>query len=218
MGDTRSVVGLMQEIFSRHTYGVKAAIQVVESDKAKIQSNYRAHYSSAIPSPSIDENSQDAVMDTIPDLDKPVPNDWMLIEGDMTVFLASKVPLLSRGMLSHPCALPNDGTIDLLLMRGKQSIAKQLDMFTKVEKGQHMESDIVSLFLELLSSFIYFFLFKVEYYKVKAFRLEPVLKPGQKAYVAIDGEHAPCKPFQVEVHPSLATVLSINSSFVDTKI
>ncbi|KAI8877088.1 hypothetical protein K501DRAFT_230817 [Backusella circina FSU 941] len=198
MGDTRTVVGLMQEIFSRHTYGIKAAIQIVESDKTKIQSNYRANYSSAIPFPSANEDAH--IVDTIPDLNKPVSEDWMVIEGDITVFLASKVPLLSRGMLSHPCALPNDGAIDLLLMRGKQSLSKELDMFTKVEKGEHMDNDIV------------------EYYKVKAFRLEPVLKPGQKAYVAIDGEHAPCKPFQVEVHPSVASVLSINSSFIDTKI
>jgi sphingosine kinase len=45
-----------------------------------------------------------------------------------------------------------------------------------------------------------------------------MLKPGQKAYVAIDGEHAPCKPFQVEVHPRLASVLTINPFFIDTNI
>ncbi|GAN00971.1 sphingosine kinase [Mucor ambiguus] len=196
MGDTRTVVGLMQEIFSRRSYKIEAAIQVVESDKSKIQREYVTAFANETRVPVNDLDGQ--VADTIPDLSQPVPKDWMVIDDDISFFLASKVPLLSRGMLSHPCALPNDGQIDLLLIRGSPGITKQLDVFTKVETGQHINSDIV------------------EYYKVKAFRLTPVLKPGQKAYVAIDGEHAPCKPFQVEVHPRLASVLTINPSFVRT--
>ncbi|CEP16897.1 hypothetical protein [Parasitella parasitica] len=198
MGDTRAVVGLMQEIFSRHSYKIEAAVKVVESDKRKIQSDYVTAFADETRVP-VNELDGD-VEDTIPDLSKPVPKDWMVIDDDISFFLASKVPLLSRGMLSHPCALPNDGNIDLLLIRGSPSILKQLDVFTKVETGKHINSDIV------------------EYYKIKAFRLTPVLKPGQKAYVAIDGEHAPCKPFQVEVHPRLASVLTINPSFIRTNV
>jgi sphingosine kinase len=52
--------------------------------------------------------------------------------------------------------------------------------------------------------------------KIKAFRLTPVLKPGQKSYLAIDGEHAPCKPFQMQVHPRLVSILSIKPSYIDT--
>ncbi|KAI7897240.1 ATP-NAD kinase-like domain-containing protein [Mucor mucedo] len=198
MGDTRSIVGLMQEIFSRRSYKIQAAIQVTESDKRKIQLDYRDAYlnESSVPVSELDGQ----VKDTIPPLNEPVPKDWLIVDDDISFFLASKVPLLSRGMLSHPCALPNDGNIDLLLIRGPPSIPKQLEVFNKVETGQHMNKDIV------------------EYYKVKAFRLTPILKPGQKAYVAIDGEHAPCKPFQVEVHPRLISVLTISPNFIDTKV
>ncbi|CEI98689.1 sphinganine kinase lcb4 [Rhizopus azygosporus] len=194
MGDTRTVVGLLQEIFARHTYGVEAAIQVVESDKKKIIQECRVFKGSIL------EQEELNLEDTLPPLSEPVPSDWMVIKDNISMFLASKVPLLSRGMLSHPCALPNDGTLDLLLVRGSPGIKKQLDVFTKVEKGHHIHNDIV------------------EYYKIKAFRLTPVLKPGQTAYVAIDGEHAPCKPFQVQVHPRLCSVLAIKPTFLNTNI
>ncbi|RCH89235.1 sphinganine kinase lcb4, partial [Rhizopus stolonifer] len=188
MGDTRTVVGLMQEIFSRHSYGVEAAIQLTESDKQKILANYRSQKKDV-------EDGQE-----IPALSEPVPEDWMIIKGDISFFLASKVPLLSRGMLTHPCAMPNDGAMDILMIRGSPGITKQLNIFTKVDKGQHIHCDIV------------------EYYKAKAFRLTPIVKPGESAYVAIDGEHAPCKPFQVQVHPHLGSILAINPRFINTNV
>jgi sphingosine kinase len=62
-------------------------------------------------------------------------------------------------------------------------------------------------------------IFQVEYYKVKAFRLTPITKASkQKNYVAIDGEHAPPKPFQVEVHRSLGAVLSLEGRYRSTAI
>ncbi|KAI7905459.1 ATP-NAD kinase-like domain-containing protein [Cokeromyces recurvatus] len=141
MGDARTVVGLLQEIFSRHTYNIKAAIQVVESDKKKMQNDYITSFTNEVNVP-MNELEGD-VVDTIPDLSEPVPDDWMVIEDKISFFLTSKVPLLARGMLSHPYALPNDGTIDLLLVRGSPNISKELDVFSKVEKGQHINSDIV---------------------------------------------------------------------------
>ncbi|KAG0740704.1 hypothetical protein G6F57_011205 [Rhizopus arrhizus] len=188
MGDTRTVVGLLQEIFSRHTYGIEAAIQLVEADKKKIIANYQSQKK------IVNE------IEEIPALSEPVPEDWMVVKGDVALFLASKVPLLARGMLSHPCAMPNDGAIDIMMVRGSPGIKKQLDVFTKVDKGHHIHSDII------------------EYYKAKAFRLTPIVKPGQTAYVSIDGEHAPCKPFQVQVYPRLGSVLAIEPKFINTNI
>jgi sphingosine kinase len=143
MGDTRAVVGLMQEIFSHHTYKVKAAIQVVQGNKKEIRDGYVSAFANETRVPVNELEGE--VIDTIPDLSQPVPSDWMVIDDDIAFFLASKVPLLSRGMLSHPCALPNDGTIDLLLVRGSASMMKQLGVFTKVETGEHLESDIVNM-------------------------------------------------------------------------
>lgn len=58
----------------------------------------------------------------------------------------------------------------------------------------------------------------MEYYKIKAFRLTPIVKPGKTVHISIDGEHAPVKPFQVEVHPCLGSVLSFSPTFIDTHI
>lgn len=142
MGDARTVVGLLHEIFARNSYNIQAAVQVVESDKETIRANYKKtmHNETWLPVNELEGN----IVDTIPDLSEPVPDDWLVIDGEISYFLASKVPLLSRGMLSHPFALPNDGTIDLMLVRGCPSISKQLDVFNKVEKGQHINCEIVS--------------------------------------------------------------------------
>lgn len=150
MGDARTVVGMMQEIFARNSYKIQAAFQVVESDKRKIQLDYRDAYLHETRVPVNEVNGE--VLDTIPPLTEPVPKDWLVVDEDVSFFLAAKVPLLARGFMSHPCALPNDGNMDLLLVRGHPSITKQLDIFNKVEMGKHMNSDIVKylniLFLE----------------------------------------------------------------------
>ena len=147
MGDTRVSVGMMQEILSRKSYQVELAVQVVASDKRKIQLDYRDAYlhETRVPVNELDGH----VLDTIPPLNKPVPEDWLKIEGDIAYFLTSKFPLLARGMVSHPCALPNDGQLDMLLVRGKPGIAKLLDVFTKVETGKHMDAEIVSCALKV---------------------------------------------------------------------
>ncbi|ORY91898.1 ATP-NAD kinase-like domain-containing protein [Syncephalastrum racemosum] len=202
MGDARTVLGLVKEIMARSTYPMEAHLDVVETDKQKIKASYKAARAAAANSSSA-ETSPDAAAEpctlehTLPALDTPTPESWTVVRDDVAFFLTSKVPWLARGMLSHPCALPNDGLLDLLLVRGNPSIGKQLDVFGKVEKGEHLDSSIV------------------EYYKVKSFRLRPI-QTKKKAYVAIDGEHAPAETFQVETHPRLARVLCVNDTYVDT--
>ncbi|KAL9540832.1 hypothetical protein MBANPS3_009463 [Mucor bainieri] len=198
MGDNRTVVGLLQEIFSKSTYQMEASLLIAESDKEKIKQSYKSGLkSSEWKSPAVGDG---AVLDTIPPLSEPVPESWTTINGDVSIFLASNVPLLNRGMLSHPCVSANDGYIDLMLVRGGKGIGKQLSMFTSVDTGKHLDMDVV------------------EYYKVKAFRLKPIVKPGKNAYIAIDGEHASAKQFQVEVHQALGSVLSLNPTFINTNV
>ncbi|KAI8636263.1 ATP-NAD kinase-like domain-containing protein [Parasitella parasitica] len=198
MGDTRPIIGLMQEIFSKRTYQMEASLLIAESDKQKIKECYKSSFK--ISEWKDHASGELSVHDTMPPLSEPVPENWTTINGDISMFLTSNVPLLNRGMLSHPCVSANDGFIDLLLVRGGKGITKQLTMFTNVDSGKHLDMDIV------------------EYYKVKAFRLKPIIKPGKTAYVAIDGEHASTKQFQVEVHQSLGSVLSLNPTFVNTHV
>jgi sphingosine kinase len=50
----------------------------------------------------------------------------------------------------------------------------------------------------------------LEYLKVDAYRLVPL--GDRKNFVSIDGEHTPCEPFQVEAHPGLVHVLSLEGA------
>ncbi|CAO3595203.1 unnamed protein product [Absidia cylindrospora] len=196
MGDGRTVLGLLKEIMSGTTYGMEAAVDIAMTSKETIQRHYDTAHDSAT---WVEVNENDDAM-TIPALTDPVPEEWTKIDGKISFFLASKTPYLARGMLSHPCALPNDGLLDLLLVRGAHGFLKQLAVFDKVDKGAHLDSKIV------------------EYYKIRAFRLTPKPNPGQDAFVAIDGEHAPLKPFQVQVHPRLASVLSLQPTFINSHL
>jgi sphingosine kinase len=142
MGDTRTVVGLLQEIFSNKTYKMEASLLIAESEKSKMKENCRSNLRASVWKDVSSETG--AVVDTIPPLSDPVPENWTTINDDISFFLTSKVPLLNRGMLCHPCASPNDGLIDLLMVRGGKGITKQLGVFTSIENGKHMDMDIVS--------------------------------------------------------------------------
>ncbi|ORZ17664.1 ATP-NAD kinase-like domain-containing protein [Absidia repens] len=145
MGDARTVLGLLKEIMSGNSYGMEAAVHIVEDNKETIQSQYESAHTSAtwIELAESGDGEDHRVVDTIPALTESVPEDWTKIDGKISFFLASKTPLLARGMLSHPYALPNDGLLDLLLVRGNYGVMKQLGVFDKVEKGDHLDSKIV---------------------------------------------------------------------------
>lgn len=145
MGDSRAVVGLLQQVFTNKTYRIEVSALVVESEKEKIKASCRANLKASVWKSSCSEGE---IQDTIPPLSEPVPDNWTTINDDISFFLTSKVPLLNRGMLSHPCASPNDGLIDLLMVRGGKNLTKQLGVFTSIENGKHIDMDIVSLIYE----------------------------------------------------------------------
>lgn len=140
MGDARTTLGLLKEMMAGKTYGMEAAVQIVETNKTRIQQQYETAHASATWAAVVDERSSD----TIPALGEPVPEDWTHFDGSASFFLTSKTPFLARGMLSHPCALPNDGLLDLLMVRGTHGVGKLMDVFDKVQKGNHLDSSIVS--------------------------------------------------------------------------
>jgi sphingosine kinase len=145
MGDSRTVVGLMQQIFGKQTYAMEAAMDVVEADKSQLAKNYRSAYNKTeVPKTAADEYIDGQVVDTIPPLSEPVPKDWTIVKDDISVFLTSKVPWLARGMLTHPYCMPNDGLLDMMLIKKGASIGSQLAVFGEVDKGTHVGNKIVS--------------------------------------------------------------------------
>jgi sphingosine kinase len=144
MGDTRTIVGLLQQIFGKKTYSMEAALDVVQSDKTSIAEDYRVEYDKADQPIASDDGRDGQVHDSIPALSEPVPKGWTVINSDISVFLTSKVPWLARGMLSHPYCMPNDGLLDLMVIRKGASMGNQLAVFEGVEKGTHVNNKIVS--------------------------------------------------------------------------
>jgi sphingosine kinase len=145
MGDTRTVVGMIQGIFSGTTYSVELAIDIVSESKEDIKRAFHKAYNTANSDSPVRANGiNGVVVDTIPSLSSPVPEGWTIVNEDLTVFLASKTPWLARGMMSHPYALPDDGLLDLMII-GDVGIGKNLGVFSAVEKGKHLESDAVSI-------------------------------------------------------------------------
>lgn len=91
-----------------------------------------------------------------------------------------------------PAACMNDGLMDLVYNDGDLSAAKYISLMTAVEGGKFFDNP------------------NMTYRKISAYRITPLRQQGsgsEGGYISIDGEKVPFEPFQVEIHPGLATVL-----------
>lgn len=88
-----------------------------------------------------------------------------------------------------PAAMPNDGLLDLVTNDGDLPMTKYLELMTSLEREQMFENP------------------NLTYRKAVAYRLTPRDQPHGGS-ISIDGERTDFEPFQVEVHPGLATVIS----------
>jgi len=87
-----------------------------------------------------------------------------------------------------PAALINDGLMDLVTVDGDVAAYKSIGVALSFESGHFFHHPLV------------------RYRKISAFRIVP--KNQKAGYISIDGERIPFGPFQAEIHPGLATVLS----------
>ena len=84
-----------------------------------------------------------------------------------------------------PYAQLNDGAMDILIMRKGTSRLEILKALLRCGKGQHLD------------------LPHMEYYKVSAFRLEPLTEQG---ILVVDGERVDYSAIEMKVIPDLACV------------
>ena len=96
-------------------------------------------------------------------------------------------PWAAHDMNVTPHAKLNDGAIDVLIMRRGTSRWELLQALMKCGKGQHLD------------------LPHLEYYKVRAFKLEPLTDRGT---LVVDGEAVDYAPIEMEVLPNFARVYS----------
>jgi sphingosine kinase len=110
---------------------------------------------------------------------------WQVMEDDFIFLWAMNTPWAAHDMNVTPYASLNDGAIDVLVMRRGTSRWELLQALLKCGKGQHLD------------------LPHMEYYKVKAFKLEPLTPKG---LLVVDGEVVEYSALAMEMMPSLACV------------
>ena len=113
--------------------------------------------------------------------------EWQTIEDDFIFIWAMNTPWAAHDMNVTPHAQLNDGAMDVLIMRRGTSRLELLQALMKCGKGQHLN------------------LPHMEYYKVRAFKLEPLTDKG---ILVVDGEPVDYLPIEMKVLPSFARVYS----------
>ncbi|XP_042899282.1 sphingosine kinase 1 isoform X2 [Parasteatoda tepidariorum] len=122
-----------------------------------------------------------------PPLEKPVPEDWTVVDDEFVMVYACHQTHLSTDVLFAPDARMDDGIIWLIVIRAGISRAQAMYFLSCLQTGEHVNVPYVDVI------------------PVNAFRLEPHKSEG---YLTVDGEVIPCCPIQAEVMPSVARVMS----------
>jgi sphingosine kinase len=110
---------------------------------------------------------------------------WKVIEAEFIFLWAMNVPWAAHDMNVTPHAQLSDGAMDVLIMRQGTSRLELLKALLRCGKGKHLD------------------LPNMEYYKVLAFRLEPLTDKG---ILVVDGELVEYSPVEIEVVPKLLRV------------
>ncbi|BGP16323.1 hypothetical protein JCM10213_009174 [Rhodosporidiobolus nylandii] len=112
-----------------------------------------------------------------------------LEESGVFFVYGGKVPFVAKDIQLFPCANPNDGLLDLVIV-GPMGSFEALTAMDGIDRGSLLANPSVC------------------YLKARAYRLsfEPNPKGG---CVSIDGEEVPYEGFQVEVHKGLGRVLQL---------
>ena len=111
--------------------------------------------------------------------------DWQIVEDEFIFLWGMNTAWAAHDMNVTPHAELNDGAMDVLIMRKGTSRLEILQALLRCGKGKHLD------------------LPNLEYYKVRAFRLEPLTDKG---ILVIDGEPVDYSPIELKVIPDLACV------------
>jgi sphingosine kinase len=126
------------------------------------------------------ENSRSSKLDSryLAPLNKPVPDDWMIIEDKFVFFLAVQKPLIAKDFISWPESSLDNNEILLIFIKAGITKLQAIKIFLETETGEYLNNELV------------------ESVRVKAFRIEPF---EENSYLMVDGESVPYGPLQAEV-------------------
>ncbi|XP_055050988.2 sphingosine kinase 1 [Misgurnus anguillicaudatus] len=123
-------------------------------------------------------------------LDQPVPQTWTVVkEQDFVLVIAMFQSHVGEDFLAAPNARTDDGFIHLFYMTGGISRPTLLRLFRAMQSGTHMDCGCPHLV----------------YQRARAFRLEPLTRPG---VITVDGEQVEYGPLQAQAHRGVARIIS----------
>ncbi|KAF4549433.1 Sphingoid long chain base kinase 5-like protein [Elsinoe fawcettii] len=201
MGGARFTWGFLVRLLGKTVYPAEVSVKV-EEEKGDVRGCYRrCRERGALKREEEregrdDEGLERSVYGTIRDV---VPKDWET--RDMPTlgnFYCGNMAWMATDAPFFPAALPNDGLMDLVNIDGMIKRHVSIRLLLSVEDNRFFDQK------------------EVHYRKIKAFRITPRLREGQReGYISVDGERVPFEPFQAEVVEGLGTVLSLTGAAYD---
>ncbi|PGH11092.1 hypothetical protein AJ80_07280 [Polytolypa hystricis UAMH7299] len=202
MGSARFTYGFLVRLFGKTVYPCDLAVKVEIGEKQQIKEHYRAESQGSTSSEGRGGEGLGKSAGLPPlqygTVNDPLPEDWELVPYDtMGNFYAGNMAFMAEDANFFPAALPNDGLLDLITIRGDIPRATAIQMLLAVDNGTLFDMpDVI-------------------YRKISGYRIIP--KGREDGYISIDGEKAPFEPFQAEVHKGLGTVISKSGFKYETK-
>ncbi|KAF2222892.1 sphingosine kinase [Elsinoe ampelina] len=201
MGGMRFTWGFLVRLLGKTVYPAEVSV-LVEEEKEKVREVYkRMRYRGEQMREEEREARDHEPLDrprygTVRD---PVPKEWET--RDMPTlgnFYCGNMAWMATDAPFFPAALPNDGLLDLVNIDGNIRRHVSIKLLMSVEGNGFFDQK------------------EVKYRKVKAVRITPRLRAGQKeGFISIDGERVAFEPFQVEIVEGIGTVLSLMGAAYD---
>ncbi len=201
MGEARFTYGFLVRLLGKTIYPCDVSVKEEIVDKQEIKKHYAQQR-------RIRRTAMEEVFDTttglgLPPLkygtvNDPLPDGWTPMQEYPTLgnFYCGNMGYVAQDTPFFPASLPCDGLLDLVMIDGRISRLKSVDLLLSVPKGTFFDNDCVS------------------FRKISGVRVVPKYgnfakgSKEKKGCFAVDGESYPFEPFQIEVHKGLGTVLS----------
>ncbi|CAH6722857.1 sphingoid long chain base kinase 4 [[Candida] jaroonii] len=203
MGPIRFDLGVAHKVFTRARYPCDLYVKYQTQTKEELIDFFNENYENQ-KSKSLKVLTEDDFKLLAPKLTDKPPTDWIEVDdsiaSNISIFYIGKVPMVSSDTQFFPAALPNDGSMDMIITDVNTPLMDSVKALLSVDKGRHIDYD------------------GVLHNKISAYRLVPKLPEHSNHYISIDGENFPFRTMQVEVLPGILTGLLDNGLFVDTSL
>lgn len=133
-------------------------------------------------------SNDDIYCSKLPPLSDPLPENWVVEEGEFVLVYVSLQTHLASDIFIAPNAKLDDGVMWLLIIRADVSRVQVINFLTCLQSGTHVDNPYVDMI------------------PIHAFRLEPFSLDG---FLTVDGEVIKSGPLQAEVLPSIARVMTL---------